>query len=41
VIARTYPEEVDMKELMYAIGAAVLTFVATTSFAGFVESLRT
>jgi len=29
-----------MKELMYVIGAAVLTFAATTSFAGFVESLR-
>ena len=28
-----------MKELIYTLGAAVLTFAATAAFAGFVQSL--
>jgi hypothetical protein len=29
-----------MKELMYTIGAAVITFFGTAAFAGFVESVQ-
>jgi hypothetical protein len=34
-----YLQEVDMKELIYTLGAAVLAFAVTASFAGFVKTL--
>jgi hypothetical protein len=33
-------KDTGMKELMYTIGAAVITFFGTAAFAGFVESVQ-